>query len=67
MFYTLAGALIGGVVTYVTAKVFNVNFSDTHWLVPTEGAVMTFFGTLTGAAVGMGWGLSALRSGTYLG
>ncbi len=62
--YTIIGGLVGGVLTYVGCKVFNVDFRASYGI--SVGGLMTTFGTVIGGAIGFGLGVGALMNGTHL-
>lgn len=65
MLYTIGGALIGGVSTYIICKVMNEEIGTSH-IVPTRGDLLIIFATILGAGIGFGIGVSKLANGNYL-
>jgi len=69
MFYTVCGAFIGGIITYVVCKMRNVSFRSNSnggpFMLPSDGSFLTGLGVLVGAALGFGYGLHALASGGH--
>ena len=63
MLYMIIFAIIGGVGTYVAAKVCNADFNGSYI---STGGLMTFMGTALGAAVGFGIGVTRMANGNYL-
>lgn len=64
MYYTILGALIGGVGTFIVCKCRNVSFIDSK-LIPSEGGIATFLGTFAGGVIGLAYGAHAIGAGSH--
>jgi hypothetical protein len=57
MFYTISGAVIGGISCYAIAKVFNIEFEKKAGLIklPGPGEFLVIGGIIFGAGMGFGY------------
>jgi len=62
--YLFIGTVSGCVLTYIGCKTFDVSFKGSDYT-PSPGALLTFLGTIVGAAVGFGFGAAKLANGTH--
>ena len=63
--YTIVGAVLGGVVTFVTCKIMDVKFTSPG-LSPSDGGLYVALGTFSGACIGFGLGVGALTNGNHV-
>lgn len=63
--YLFIGTVGGCIITYIGCKICDVNFNGGNNYTPSSGAILTFLGTLVGAAVGFGFGAAKLANGTH--
>ena len=64
MLYTILGAVLGGVGSYVLFKVFDVDFRGDRFI-PGIGVIGVIFTTLMGAGIGFGYGSASLLNGNH--
>ena len=71
MLYTIAGALIGGLGTYVVCKVVSGSSFDNrgggYINFPSGGEMLVLLGTVVGAGIGFGFGTARFMTGHYFG
>lgn len=69
MLYTLSGAVLGGLFTYMFCKLFNIETSEKSTSIirfPSSGQILICIGAIFGAGVGFGVGTYKLTHGGYL-
>ena len=65
MLYTFIGSVCGGVATYIYCRIANIN-CDSHGYAPSSGSLLIMAGTILGAGIGAGIGISTLAQGTHI-
>lgn len=65
MVYTITGAFLGGIITLVLAKVFDVDFKGNRFF-PGNGQILVMLGSLARGGMGMGYGYALLMNGTHV-
>ncbi len=66
MLYTILGAIAGGTITYVACKLTNTDCSSGGYA-PSIGGYFIMMGTILGAGIGFGIGITRFMNGNYLG
>ena len=64
MLYTIIGGIIGLTVSYMYCRVTNTDCSNGYG--PSPGGLLMIGGTILGAGIGLGIGVSALSRGSHL-
>ena len=62
--YCVIYAAVAGGVTYIVAKVMNVDFNGSYGF--SSGGILTTVATIAGFCVGLGVGATKISTGTYL-
>lgn len=65
MFYTFIGAFIGYFCTYIICRLLNIKFG-THGYFLNDGPLIVMFGIIICAAVGFGYGLRSISTGSCI-
>jgi hypothetical protein len=68
MLYTIIGAISGGLVTFLICRICNIKTDEHHGFIrmPSGGQICILAGTILGAGMGFGYGVSSLANGTHL-
>lgn len=66
MLYTIAGLTVGLIISHLYCGLTGVSDSRGSGFGPSARGLTVFFGMVIGGAIGFGYGLSKLASGSYL-
>lgn len=66
MLYTIIGGLSGFVLTSLYCKLYDVDMNRSRIIGLSQSDVYIALGTLTGASIGLGYGIASLSTGSHM-